>query len=153
MVFFAGDMVLIDAQRGAPAVPLIHDDEVWQKRLAALPLTTYGAGETVFTEGTRTGRLLILRTGLVSVIKGGTEIAQVAEPGVIFGELSALLNQPHTADVRTMEESQFHVAAPPHYSAKTQSHFFTLRPSWRGASMTPTKSSLSSRTSFRPANL
>ena len=37
-------------------------------------------------------------------------IAQVAEPGVIFGELSALLNQPHTADVRTMEESQFHVA-------------------------------------------
>jgi CRP/FNR family transcriptional regulator, cyclic AMP receptor protein len=110
MVFFAGDMVLIDAQRGAPAVPLIHDDEVWQKRLAALPLTTYGAGEIVFTEGTRTGRLLILRTGLVSVIKGGTEIAQVAEPGVIFGELSALLNQPHTADVRTMEESQFHVA-------------------------------------------
>jgi hypothetical protein len=46
----------------------------------------------------------------VSVIKGGVEIAQVSEPGVIFGELSALLDQPHTADVHTVETSQFHVA-------------------------------------------
>ena len=46
----------------------------------------------------------------MSVIKGGIEIAQVAEPGVIFGELSALLDQLHTADVRTVEASQFHVA-------------------------------------------
>ena len=97
-------------RRGVPAVPLIHDNEIWEKRLATLPLAAYGAGETVFTEGTKTGRLLILKAGLVSVIKGGTEIAQVAEPGVIFGELSALLDQPHTADVRTVEASQFHVA-------------------------------------------
>ena len=97
-------------RRGVPAVPLIHDNEIWEKRLATLPVASYGAGETVFTEGTKTGRLLILKAGLVSVTKGGTEIAQVAEPGVIFGELSALLDQPHTADVRTVEASQFHVA-------------------------------------------
>ncbi len=89
---------------------LVHDPEVWQQRLAALPLARYEAGETVFAEGTKTGRLLILKTGLVSVSKGGTEIAQVAEPGVIFGELSALLDQPHMADVCTVEASQFHVA-------------------------------------------
>jgi CRP/FNR family transcriptional regulator, cyclic AMP receptor protein len=93
-----------------PAVPLIHDNDVWQRRVATLPLAAYDAGETLLTEGTKTGRLLILKAGLVSVIKGGTEIAQVAEPGVIFGELSALLDQPHTADVRTLEASQFHVA-------------------------------------------
>ena len=92
------------------ALPLIHDDEVWQKRLSTLPLTTYDPGTILFTEGTKTGRLLILKTGLVSVIKGGVEIAQVSEPGVIFGELSALLDQPHTADVHTVETSQFHVA-------------------------------------------
>ena len=86
------------------------DTEVWQKRLATLPLASYGAGETVFSEGTKTGRLLILKTGVVSIVKGGTEIEQVAEPGVIFGEISALLDQPHTADVRTVEPSQFHVA-------------------------------------------
>jgi CRP/FNR family transcriptional regulator, cyclic AMP receptor protein len=91
-------------------VPLIHDDDVWQKRLVTLPLTTYDAGTIVLAEGTKTGRLFILKSGLVSVVKGGTEIAQVAEPGVIFGELSALLDLPHTADVHTVEASQFHVA-------------------------------------------
>jgi CRP/FNR family transcriptional regulator, cyclic AMP receptor protein len=97
------------------AVPPIHEAETWQsktwqRRFAALPLASYGAGETVFAEGTRTGQLLILKSGVVSIVKRGTEIATVAEPGVIFGELSALLDQPHTADVRTLETSQFHVA-------------------------------------------
>jgi hypothetical protein len=103
-------MILGRRAEGVAAVALMHDDEVWQKRLAALPLTTYDVGTTVLTEGTKTGRLFILKSGLVSVVKGGTEIAQVAEPGAIFGELSALLDQPHTADVRTVETSQFHVA-------------------------------------------
>src|SRR5262249_30887817 len=30
-------------------------------------------------------------------------------PGAVFGELSALLDRPHTADVRALETSQFHV--------------------------------------------
>jgi len=97
-------------QRGVQGVPQFHDAETWQARLAALPLTSYGAGETVFSEGTRTGQLLILKSGVVSIVKGGTEIATVAEPGVIFGEMSALLDQPHTADVQTVETSEFHVA-------------------------------------------
>ena len=91
-------------------MPSIHDAEVWQSKLAALPLASYGAGETVLTEGTKTGRLLILKSGAVSVIKSGTEIAEVAEPGAVFGEISALLDQPHTADVRTLKPSEFHVA-------------------------------------------
>jgi CRP/FNR family transcriptional regulator, cyclic AMP receptor protein len=84
--------------------------ETWGSRLAALPLATHAAGETVFAEGTRTGKLLILKSGAVSIVKGGIEIATVSEPGAIFGELSALLDQPHTADVRALEDSQFHVA-------------------------------------------
>jgi CRP-like cAMP-binding protein len=31
-------------------------------------------------------------------------------PSAVFGELSVLLDQPHTADVRALEPSQFHVA-------------------------------------------
>jgi CRP/FNR family transcriptional regulator, cyclic AMP receptor protein len=98
------------------AVPPINDNEktlqseTWQSRLAALPLASYAAGETVFTEGTKTGKLLILKSGAVSIVKGGTEIATVAEPGAILGELSALLDQPHTADVLAVEDSKFHVA-------------------------------------------
>jgi CRP/FNR family transcriptional regulator, cyclic AMP receptor protein len=89
---------------------LIHDPEVWQRTLAALPLARYDAGQTVFAEGTKTGRLLILKSGAVSIVKRDTEIAKVAEPGAVFGELSALLDQPHTADVRTLKVSEFHVA-------------------------------------------
>lgn len=89
---------------------LIYDTDVWQRRFAALPLASYEAGETVFSEGSRTGKLLILKSGAVSIVKGGTEIARVEEPGVVFGELSALLDQPHTADVLTLVASQFHVA-------------------------------------------
>jgi CRP-like cAMP-binding protein len=57
-----------------------------------------------------TGRLLILKQGAVEVIKEGVQIAKVTEPGAVFGELSVLLDQPHTADVRALEVSQFHVA-------------------------------------------
>jgi CRP-like cAMP-binding protein len=83
----------------------------WQKSLAALPLATYAAGEMVLQEGTKTGRLLILKKGAISVVKDGVEIAKVTEPGAVFGELSALLDEPHGADVRTLEPSEFHVAA------------------------------------------
>ncbi|MGA8612972.1 MAG: cyclic nucleotide-binding domain-containing protein [Xanthobacteraceae bacterium] len=84
--------------------------EPWPKSLAALPRATYAAGELVLQEGTRTGRLLILKKGAVGVVKSGVEIAKVAEPGAVFGELSALLDAPHGADVRALEPSEFHVA-------------------------------------------
>src|SRR5262245_64556343 len=89
---------------------LIPDKDTFKNSLAALPLVTYQPGETVITDGSRTGRLLILRKGAVAIVKEDTEIAKVAEPGAVFGELSVLLDQPHTADVRTLEASQFHVA-------------------------------------------
>jgi CRP-like cAMP-binding protein len=88
----------------------IDDSEAWERRLAALPLASYPAGETVFAEGTKTGRLLILKSGAVSIVKSGTEIATVTESGAVFGELSALLNQPHGADVHALEASEFYVA-------------------------------------------
>ena len=84
----------------------------FQKCLAALPLTIYQAGETVLADGSRTDRLLILRKGNVAVVKEGIEIARVTEPGAVFGEISALLDCPHTADVLTLATSQFYVAHP-----------------------------------------
>ncbi len=89
---------------------LIHDPTAWQEKLAALPLESYDTGETVFAEGTKTGRLMILKTGTVGIYKGDVEFAQVSEEGAVFGELSALLDAPHSADVRALEPSEFHVA-------------------------------------------
>ena len=91
-------------------MPLGPDAAAFQKRLAALPLRTYQPGEVVIDARLKTGQLLILRNGAVAIVKGGMEIANVAEPGAVFGELSALLDQPHTADVRALEISQFYVA-------------------------------------------
>jgi len=93
---------------------LLDDAVGWEKRLAVLPLERYEAGETVFAEGTKTGRLLILQKGAVAIVKNGIEIATVAEPGAMFGELSALLDQPHGADVHTLEPSDFYVAEAAH---------------------------------------
>ena len=90
-------------------MPLIPDLAVFQRKLATLPLATYQAGETVLSAASTTGRLLILKEGAVAVVKEGVEIARVTEPGAVFGELSVLLDQPHTADVRALEASQFHV--------------------------------------------
>ena len=89
---------------------LIPDLAVFQKSLAALPIATYQPGETVLNAGSKTGLLLILKKGAVAIFKDDIEMAKVTEPGAVFGELSALLDQPHTADVRALETTQFDVA-------------------------------------------
>jgi CRP-like cAMP-binding protein len=91
-------------------MPLNLDPAAFQTRLAALPVVTYRAGETVLAAGTTSGRLLLLKAGAVEVVRDGTQLAQVSEPGAVFGELSLLLDRPHTADVRALAATAFHVA-------------------------------------------
>ncbi len=92
---------------------LIPDIAAFEKRLAGLPVVKHPAREAVLTAGSRTGRLLFLRSGAVEVVRDGVQIANVSAPGSVFGEQAALLDQPHTADVRTLEQSEFHVADAP----------------------------------------
>jgi CRP-like cAMP-binding protein len=77
------------------------------------PARTFAAGENVLTQGERTGLLYVLVTGTVEVIKDNVQVAVASEPGAIFGDLSALLDGPHTATVRALRESTFHVVANP----------------------------------------
>jgi CRP/FNR family transcriptional regulator, cyclic AMP receptor protein len=99
-------------RNGAPSMPmpLIANIAVFQRKLAGFPIATYQAGEIVLSAASTTGRLLILRKGAVAVLREGVKIATVTEPGAVFGELSVLLDQPHMADIRALEASQFHVA-------------------------------------------
>jgi CRP/FNR family cyclic AMP-dependent transcriptional regulator len=92
-------------------MPAIPDLAAFQSSLASFAVVTYQPGETVIADGSKTGRLLILKKGSVTIEKEGTKIAKVVEPGAVFGELSVLLDQPHAADVRTLESSQFYVAS------------------------------------------
>ena len=61
-------------------MPLISDKAAFQNSLASLPLVTYQPGETVIVDGSKTGRLLILKRGAVTIVKEAIEIAKVAEP-------------------------------------------------------------------------
>ena len=117
------------------AMPPFPDSAVFQERWAALPVATYEAGETVFAAGSRTGRLLILRKGAVVIVKEDVEIARVTEPGAVFGELSVLLDQPHTAHVRALETSEFFVADATTFLAQDPIAARTLRRSLHGGWM------------------
>jgi CRP-like cAMP-binding protein len=91
-------------------VPLIPDTTALQERLAYLPLATYEPGETVLAAGSKTGRLLFLKDGAVAIVRHGIRIAKETEPGTVFGEMSALLDKPHTANVLALTTARFHVA-------------------------------------------
>jgi CRP-like cAMP-binding protein len=88
----------------------IPDLAAFKKSLGSLPVSTFEPGQTVLAAGSTTGQLFILRKGVVEVVRDGLQIATVSEPGAVFGELSVILDKPHTADVRAVERSEFHVA-------------------------------------------
>jgi len=92
---------------------LVPDFATLERTLAALPVVKHRAREVVLTAGSKTDALLFLRSGTVEVVKDGVQIASVNAPGSVFGEQAVLLDQPHTADVRTLEHSEFYVADAP----------------------------------------
>jgi CRP/FNR family cyclic AMP-dependent transcriptional regulator len=87
----------------------ITDLAEFKKSLASLPVSTFEPGQTVLAAGSTTGQLFILRHGVVEVVRDGLQIAIVSEPGAVFGELAVILDKPHTADVRAVQRSEFHV--------------------------------------------
>ena len=63
------------------------------------------AGTLIIHEGGTTGHLYVLIEGRLEVVKGDTVVAIITEPGAVLGEMSVLLDQPHTATVRAASES------------------------------------------------
>jgi len=78
-----------------------------------LPEETFAAGACLLEEGHKSGVLYILAEGSVEVLKGDFQINTVAEPGALFGEVSALLGLPHMATVKALEPSRFFVVRDP----------------------------------------
>jgi CRP-like cAMP-binding protein len=71
------------------------------------------AGETLLVEGKRAGVLFVLEEGEVEISKGEIHIALISYPGTVLGEISALLEAPHTATVKTTIPSRFYVIDSP----------------------------------------
>jgi len=73
------------------------------------PETNVDSGEVLLNEGGRTGVLYILIEGQIEVLKREIRVAIVTEPGAIFGEMSVLLDLPHSATVKTVMPSRLYV--------------------------------------------
>jgi CRP-like cAMP-binding protein len=78
-----------------------------------LPERAMGAGETILGEGAKAGILYILIDGEVEILKGQYQLHVIAKPGSVFGEISVLLDTPHTATVKTTLPSRFYVIDDP----------------------------------------
>lgn len=63
------------------------------------------AGALILHEGGKTGHLFVLLEGRLEVVKGASVVAVITEPGAVLGEMSVLLDQPHTATVRAASGS------------------------------------------------
>jgi CRP/FNR family transcriptional regulator, cyclic AMP receptor protein len=59
-------------------------------------------GQVMLAEDERLGKLYVLIEGQVEVIRERTQVSMVDEPGSIFGEMSVLLDMPHSATVKAL---------------------------------------------------
>lgn len=82
-------------------------------RLQGFPVRAFGPGEVVLPAGSATGRMLVLREGAVEIRIEETRVAQIHEPGAIFGEMAFLLGRPHTADVVAIQPASFYLIEDP----------------------------------------
>jgi CRP-like cAMP-binding protein len=73
---------------------------------AGLPEVRLEPGQVLLAEGGKSGKLFILIDGEIQVLRGDIEVATVYEPGSVFGEMSILLDVPHTATVKAVRPSR-----------------------------------------------
>jgi CRP-like cAMP-binding protein len=71
----------------------------------------FPAGHELIKQGGRTGSLFVLKTGEMEVLRDGGFVSSVNRAGAIFGEMSVLLNQPHSASVRAVTDVEVYVIA------------------------------------------
>ena len=73
--------------------------------IAKAPARIFAAGDYLITEGGQSGSLFVLESGSVEILRGGMVVATVAETGAIIGEMSVLLDTPHSASVRAKTDT------------------------------------------------
>jgi CRP/FNR family transcriptional regulator, cyclic AMP receptor protein len=78
-----------------------------------LPQQSFEVGALLIKEGEHHNKLLILVEGGLEVMKGDLRVAISRKPGAVFGEISVLLDVPHTASVRAVEKSICYVLENP----------------------------------------
>lgn len=65
--------------------------------------------ELIVQGGLAGGSLMVLKEGEVEVVRDGKFVSSIKQPGAIFGEMSMLLERPHSATVRAVTDVQLYV--------------------------------------------
>jgi len=81
--------------------------------IAGRRVESFEAGSIVIEQGGKSGPLLVLIKGEVEILRDNVRVAKASEPGVIFGEMSVLLEGDYTATVRALQLSSFAVIENP----------------------------------------
>ncbi len=87
----------------------------------SLPEKEIQSGEIILNEGEKSGLIYVLIEGEVEILKRDLTIARVNEPGSILGEISALLDIPHMATVKTVTPCHF-------YKVENSANFLKNKP-------------------------
>ena len=66
-------------------------------------------GTVLLSEGQNTGKIYVLVDGRIEVLRGDTQIAVLDEPGSLLGEMSVLLDVPHTATARALGAAEVRI--------------------------------------------
>ena len=88
---------------GPQTPPAAQPNQPWLK------FDWYPAGHELLPQGGKVGKLFVLRQGEVEVERDGTFINSTSQPGAIFGEMSLLLDIPHSATVRAVTDIEVFV--------------------------------------------
>ena len=75
-------------------------EEVIKNVKANRYITPFEEGKTIFLEGDDSQDLFILVSGQLNVFRGNKKIAEIAEKGSLFGEMSFLLKAKRTATIK-----------------------------------------------------
>src|SRR5262245_50725176 len=74
-----------------------------------VPVQSIADGTVLLAEGKSTGSVFVLAQGRIEVLRGDTQVAVIDEPGSLLGEMSVLLDVPHTATARALGDAKVHV--------------------------------------------
>lgn len=83
------------------------------RAVANYPVTVVGPRGVLVQEGQKTGKLYVLKSGDLEIVRDGSLVASIGEAGAIIGEMSVLLDQPHSATVRSRMGAEVYVIDDP----------------------------------------
>ncbi len=69
----------------------------------------FPAGAVLIAEGGKLNTMFVLRSGELEVSRDGVVVTVIRQPGTIFGEMSVLLDAPHSATVRAVTAVEVYV--------------------------------------------